>query len=109
MATREIAHRTSHDNLLTKGMNVVVRTVTYHYIGRLRRVPNVPPLEIRDQFIELDEASWLADSGQWSKFLVDGTPSELEPHPDSPTCVAIGAIVDIVPWEHKLPRSVRTS
>jgi hypothetical protein len=55
------------------------------------------------QWIELKNASWVADSGRFSIALAEGTLDVVEPYPDG--ChVAVGAITDISPWNHALPR-----
>lgn len=77
------------------GKAVVIRTVTYHYIGRLAAVT---PTEL-----VLDEASWLADSGRWHQALKTGVVSEVEPYPGR-CYVSRGAVVDVSEWLHALPK-----
>jgi hypothetical protein len=82
------------------GEKVIIRTVTMHYTGR---IAGVYPGEI-----VLEEAAWIADTGQWSKALTEGTLSEVEPYPTHGLCiVSRGAIVDVSPWCHDLPRTVK--
>jgi len=75
------------------GMKVFIRTVTYHLVGRVaKRV---------GRLWELQEASWVADSGRFMQAIKNGTLSEVEP---VGTCwVNIDAITDMFPWRHTLP------
>ena len=78
------------------GKNVLVRTVTHYYTGRLESADG--------QWIELADAAWIADTGRFSDALVKGTLNEVEPYPD--TCwVSAGAVIDISEWQHQLPRT----
>lgn len=46
------------------GKKIFLRTVTYHLLGKcVRRIEN---------FIQLEEASWVADSGRFGTFLKTG-------------------------------------
>ena len=78
------------------GTSVFVRTVTYHYVGRI--VADDGP------WLILEDASWVADSGQWSVALAAGRLSVVEPYPDGPVAIAHAAIVDVCVWSHPLPR-----
>jgi len=80
------------------GRTVFVRTVTYHYTGLLALCDG--------QFIRLDNACWIADSGRFADFLKTGEASEVEPYPDR-CFISMGAIVDISPFDHSLPRKQR--
>jgi hypothetical protein len=71
-----------------------VRSVTYHYVGRLK--------EINDKELVLSDCAWVADSGRWTQAMVDGTLSEVEPYPND-VMVARTAIVDATEWKHDLP------
>ena len=51
----------------------------------------------------LDDAAWVADSGRFSTALTTGELNEVEPFPGS-CYVSRGAIVDVSPWQHDLPR-----
>lgn len=83
-------------NPLTVGSRVIIRTVSYHYTGVV--------LEILDTGdILLDDAAWIADSGRWADALATGRLSEVEPYP-GPCLVMRGAICDVAPWAHALPR-----
>lgn len=77
------------------GTNVIVRTVTLYYTGRL--------VAIEDGFLILADAAWIADTGRFHQALTNGTLNEIEPYPGE-CYVSSGAIVDVSPWHHELPR-----
>ena len=77
------------------GDNVFIRTVTYHYTGKIAAIT---PGEI-----VLSDAAWIADSGRFHVALATGTLSEVEPYPAG-VVISRGAIVDVSPWAHPLPR-----
>jgi hypothetical protein len=77
------------------GQNVFVRTVTNYYTGRL--TGSGP------DFLHLEEAAWVADTGRFSTALATGKLNEVEPYPGD-CWVAAGAVVDICEWRHELPR-----
>lgn len=82
------------------GETVFIRTVTYHYTGKI--------LAVYPNEIVLADAAWIADSGRWSAALQNGTLSEVEPYPDGAAVViSRGAIVDVSSWQHALPRAVK--
>lgn len=78
------------------GDKILIRTVTMIQVGRLRTIG-------RDFFV-LDDAAWIADTGLFSEFLKTGKMSEVEPFP-SWCLVGRGAVIDIAPWDHELPRA----
>lgn len=80
------------------GQAVFIRTVTYHYTGRI--------IEVSDCEIVLDQAAWIADSGRWSNALATGQLNEIEPYPGV-ISIARGAIADVSPWNHALPKAVK--
>ena len=80
------------------GKNVFIRTVTHYYTGKLLALT-------KEEFI-LGNAAWIADTGRWAEALATGTLSEVEPYPDL-CIVSRGAIVDISPWKHELPRETK--
>lgn len=77
--------------------NVFIRTVTYHYTGKIEIVS-------KDTLV-LSNAAWIADSGRFATAMNSGVLNEVEPYPEN-TVVAIerGAIVDISDWKFELPR-----
>ena len=68
------------------GKCVVIRTVTYHYTGKVKAVAG--------GFVRLSDAAWIADSGRWHNALKDGTWNEVEPYVND-ALVAVPAIVDV--------------
>jgi hypothetical protein len=84
--------------MMEPGRAVIIRTVTYHYTGRIT--------EIKDGFVTLEDAAWIADSGRWAAALTTGNLSEVEPFPGN-VAVSLAAIVDVSPWMHQLPRETR--
>ena len=81
----------SYDDLI--GKSWFFRTVTYHLVGKaVKRIGS---------FIQLENASWIADSGRFMQFIKDGTLNEVEP---VGTCfVNLETVTDFFPWVHKLP------
>lgn len=73
------------------------RTVTYFLVGKVtKRI---------GQFLLLEEASWVADTGRFNEAIKNGTLSEVEPV--GPVMVNLSSIVDAYPWAHKLPTDVK--
>ena len=83
---------------LPVGSNVVLRTVTMIYVGRLVAVGNTE--------LVLENAAWIADTRRWADFLAKGVPAdaEVEPYEDGKVCVGRGALVDACLWSHDLLR-----
>jgi len=84
---------TSHS--IPVGEKVFVRTVTMHYTGRVRCVT--------DTDIVLDDAAWIPSDGRFATALAGGVLDEVEPYPTH-CIVSRGALLDISPWNHELPR-----
>ncbi len=75
------------------GQKWFFRTVTYHLVGRVKkRMGN---------FLVLEGAAWVADSGRFMQAIKDGKLSEVEPVGDA--LVNLSAVTDAFPWRHKLP------
>lgn len=70
-----------------------IRTVTYHVLGSVK--------EIKGDFLVLEKASWVADSGRFGKAIKTGCLSEVEF--TGPAIVNVNAITDAYPWDHELP------
>lgn len=81
--------------VLEIGKAYIVRTVTFHYTGRLKG--------IWDNWLVLSDAAWVADSGRWADALKNGTLAEVEPYV-SEVIINRDAIVDLSLWTHDLPR-----
>ena len=69
------------------------RTVTYHTVGEV--------VKIIGRFVQLKDASWVADSGRFMNAIKDGTLDEVEPVGEA--FVNLDTVVDIFPWTHPLP------
>lgn len=67
------------------GKNVFIRTVTYHYIGKVERVFG--------DFVELSTAAWVADSGRFADALKREDFDEVEPFPN-PIRINVTSVVD---------------
>lgn len=78
------------------GTTVYVRTVTYHWVGR---VVAVSPREVY-----LHPAEVVFESGAFTTFFTGrGTRQEKVPTTeDAPACIVRSAIVDLVPWDGSL-------
>jgi len=70
-----------------------IRTVTYHLVGRVK--------SIFGKFLELEDASWVADSGRFMNAIKEGTLNEVEPV--GKAYVNTESITDFFPWNNKLP------
>jgi len=76
------------------GEAYLIRTVTYHILGKVE--------SIKGNFLVLNEASWVADSGRFNEAIGKGTLNEIEFVGNA--IVSINAIADAYPWSHKLPK-----
>lgn len=76
------------------GEAYLIRTVTYHVLGRVKA--------IKGDFLVLDEASWIADSGRFSDAIAKGTLNEIEYV--GKAIIGLNAIADAYEWSHKIPR-----
>lgn len=79
------------------------RTVTYHTVAKIKKIVG--------NFLVLEEASWIADSGRFGEFINDGkvyesTSSEVEPI-DVSVILNVNSIVDAFVWKHKMPSKVK--
>ena len=77
------------------GKNVFIRTVTNYHTGRLVSCA---------QFLHLEEAAWIADTGRFADALGTGDLAEVEPYP-ADCWIAAGSVIDISEWQHPLPRT----
>lgn len=82
------------------GKNYFVRTVTYHFIGKLAAV------DVDAGEMLFTDACWVASSGRWNVALTTGVLSEVEPFP-KPLLVNRDAFIDGTEWTHSLPREVK--
>jgi hypothetical protein len=77
------------------GSNVIIRTVTNYYTGRLVG-------RAGDMFV-IEDAAWIVDTGRWAEFLETGNLDQAEPYPNGP--VLVGGVIDMSIWTHPLPRT----
>jgi len=80
------------------GENYFIRTVTYHFIGKL--------VHVTDSELVFDKASWIAVSGRWNESLRTGKLDEVEPYTDT-LIVGRGSLIDATKWNHDLPTQVK--
>ena len=79
------------------GEAYLIRTVTYHVLGKVKA--------IKGNFLVLNDASWVADSGRFNEAIGKGTLNEVEYVGEA--IVSIPAIADAYPWSHKLPKETK--
>lgn len=75
------------------GESYFIRTVTMYYVGRLK--------QLSGQWLILEEASWICDTGRFHDFLKDGKCNEYESFIDG-VSIPSGSIIDVTKWEHSL-------
>ena len=77
------------------GAEVFIKTVTYHYTGRI--------VNVSEGFVFLEDVAWIADSGRFTEFMKEEKESqslEAELYGDRIVKINIGSITDVV--ERKL-------
>lgn len=80
------------------GKAYLIRTVTMTWTGRVR--------EIVGDFLVLDQAAWIADTGRYHSATTADALNEVEPAGDG-IFVGLGAVVDSRPWTSDLPSKVK--
>ena len=81
-----------YDDLI--GKKFFFRGVTYHLVGHVnKRVGN---------FLQLTNASWVADSGRFTQAISCGELNEVEPV--GIAFLNLEAVMDFFPWKHDLPK-----
>ncbi len=81
------------ENPFRAGESYFFRTVTYHLVGKVVRQTGT--------FLELADASWVADSGRFMQAIKKGELDEVEPV--GTAFINIESITDAFPWPHELP------
>ena len=76
------------------GNSYFFRTVTYHMVGKV-------VAQHANGLIELDEASWVADSGRFMQAIREGKLNEVEPV--GKAYINLKGVTDFFPWVHALP------
>jgi hypothetical protein len=80
------------------GKNVIVRTVTMIYTGRL---DHVTPQD----YVLLD-CSWIPETDRYMQFVENGSVRECEPFPgDLPVYINRGSLLDVCELRKNLPRN----
>lgn len=80
------------------GKNVIVRTVTMIYTGKLQQVTATD--------IVLVDCSWIPETERFMSFVAEGKVKECEPYPDGlPVFINRGALLDVCELKKELPRS----
>ena len=77
------------------GGKYFIRTVTYFATGQVKRIVG--------NFIELEDAAWVADTGRFRTAIMEGILDEVEPV-EVPMYINMNSIVDAFVWKFKLPR-----
>jgi len=80
------------------GDAVLIRTVTM--------IDLCSVVSIGRDFIVLEDGGWVADTGRFSAMLATGTLNEFE-RIESWFLVGRGAICDVFPWKHALPKATK--
>ncbi len=75
------------------GKKWYIRTVTYHQVGKV--------IKVIGNFVQLENASWIADSGRFMNTIKNGSLDEVEPVGSS--FINLNSVVDMFPWKHDLP------
>ena len=69
------------------------RTITYHLVGKVTKKVG--------SFLELQDASWVADSGRFMNAIKEGKLNEVEPV--GKAYINLESVTDFFPWKHNLP------
>ena len=81
----------------TLNENYFIRTVTFHYTGKL--------IEVYPNELVLKDASWIPDDGRFADALQTGDFNEVEPYPcEENVIIGRGAIIDATIFNHALPQ-----
>ena len=81
----------TYDDLI--GKSWFFRTVSYHLVGKVtKRIGS---------FLQLEQASWVADSGRFMNAIKEGTLNEVEPV--GIAFLNLESVTDFFPWVHALP------
>ena len=78
--------------------NVIVRTVTMIYTGKL--------VEVTPTNLVLVDCSWIPETERFMQFVAEGKVRECEPYPDGlPVFINRGSLIDMCELVKPLPRS----
>lgn len=81
------------------GEAIFVQTVSYYWLGRVSSIYDING----HAFFSLDEASWVAETQQFSLFFKNGDIRTLEPVPWAVN-IAFAGVTAWMSWPHALPR-----
>ena len=89
MTERKVANvKSIQKHPFVLGRQWVIVTPTLWYVGTLKSVT--------DQWLVLEQAAWLADTGRFSDFMKTGNTKELEPC-NGPAVIGVGAVICAMP------------
>lgn len=87
-----------HQSNYPVGKNVIVRTVTMIYTGKLQ--------EVTESDLVLVDCSWIPETDRFMQFVAEGKVKECEPYPDGlHVYINRGALLDMCELRKDLPRS----
>ena len=92
-ATVQPSHPHKEDLMFKVGDKLFLRTVTYHLVGEIT--------QIEENWLKLEHASWVPDSGRFHNAIKNGTLDEVEPV--GVAYVNTDTVTDAFPWSHPLP------
>jgi hypothetical protein len=85
------------ETMIEVGKCYYIETVTKYWTGRVTRVDC--------DWIELEDAAWIADTGRFHEFIENGTASEVEPIKSGVRqLVPVACVTGVTEWPHPLPR-----
>lgn len=84
-----------NDFPLIVGDKCFIRTVTLYYTGQIKKICG--------QFVTLEKAAWIPDTGRFHDFLKEGKANEVEPFIED-VHIPLSSLIDITKWTHKLPQ-----
>lgn len=87
--------KSGHRHPFKVGQSYFIRSVTHYYTGRLK--------EVCGQYLILEDAAWIADTGRFHEFLKDGKCSEYEGF-TSDVIIPVGGVIDVTEWKFPLLR-----
>jgi len=91
----EVKEVNNYEDLV--GEKVFFRTVTYHALGEVKKVVG--------RFVQLKNASWIADTGRFSDFIKSGLQTGTEVEPVGEQFLNMDTVVDFFFWKHELPKT----
>ena len=90
LITRDVPKSSSIPSVYNRlvGKRIFIRTITYHYTGKL--------MEVTPDALVLKEAAWIPDDGRFSEVMRTGKFLEKEPYPpDREVIIERGALLDV--------------